>query len=121
MQYAILIYESPEAFSDRQGDRAGAYWSTWSAYFDALGERVASGACLKSPATGTSVRVRADARQVEDGPYADTREQLGGFAIIEADDLDDALAWAARCPAVSSGAVEVRPVLPMGDVAEMRS
>ena len=59
------------------------------------------------------VRVTAKGREVQDGPYADSKEQLGGFAIIEADSLEDALEWAERCPGASDGAVEVRPVLPM--------
>ena len=121
MQYAILIYETPGEFARRSGDAAPAYWSTWSAYIGALGDKATSGACLKGPETGTTVRAAADQRQVQDGPYADTREQLGGFAIIEAQSLDAALAWAERCPAAATGAVEVRPVLPMQDVPEMQS
>lgn len=57
--------------------------------------------------------IRAGKRQVQDGPYADTKEQLGGVMLIEAANLDEALEWAARCPAAASGKVEVRPVLPM--------
>ena len=121
MQFAILLYESPDAFADRAGDGAAAYWSAWAAYFGALGERTRSGACLKAPQTGARVRVDAAGRQVQDGPYADTKEQLGGFAIIEADSLEDALGWAERCPAASSGAVEVRPVQPMAEIREMQS
>lgn len=121
MQFAILIYETPEAFDERTGPDAAAYWSTWSAYFGALGERTQSGACLKGPNTGALVRVSEAGRTVQDGPYADTKEQIGGFAIIEAESLEDALSWAERCPAARAGAVEVRPVQPMSDIAEMRS
>lgn len=119
MKFAILIYEDPGEFERRTGEGAAAYWSTWAAYFGAMGGRSVSGACLKGPETGTVVRVNGTGRSVQDGPYADTREQLGGFAIVEADSLDDALSWAERCPAASAGAVEVRPVLPMADVPEM--
>ncbi|MEO1040206.1 MAG: YciI family protein [Pseudomonadota bacterium] len=121
MQYAILIYETPGEFARRSGQESSVYWSGWAAYFGALGERARSGACLKGPETGTTVRGGAQAREVQDGPYADTREQLGGFTLIEADSLDDALAWAERCPAAATGAVEVRPVLPMSEVSEMQS
>jgi hypothetical protein len=121
MQFAILIYESPEAFAERTGEKAAAYWSTWSAYFGALGDQTRSGACLKGPETGALVRVNGKGREVQDGPYADTKEQLGGFAIIEAESLEDALAWAERCPAASAGAVEVRPVQPMAEIPEMQS
>ncbi|MEQ8432971.1 MAG: YciI family protein [Oceanicaulis sp.] len=113
MKFAILIYETPEEFARRTGPDAAAYWSTWSAYFGALGARTTAGACLQGPETGALVRINGKGHEVQDGPYADTKEQLGGFAIIEADTLDAALEWAERCPAASAGAVEVRPVLPM--------
>ncbi len=67
---------------------------------------------LLPPETGTTVRVKDGKRQVQDGPFADTKEQLGGFTILELPSLDEALEWAARCPAASIGAVEVRPVAP---------
>ena len=121
MQYAILFYEPPDALASRTGEDAAAYWSTWAAYFGALGDKSVSGACLKGPETGALVRVNGSGRQVQDGPYADTKEQLGGFAVIEAASLDDALAWAERCPAASGGAVEVRPVQPMAEISEMQS
>jgi hypothetical protein len=60
--------------------------------------------------TGTTLRVRGDKRQVQDGPFADTKEQLGGYFVIEVPDLDSALEWAARAPCASTGGVEVRPV-----------
>ncbi|MFW5660090.1 MAG: YciI family protein [Oceanicaulis sp.] len=119
MQYALIFHETPDEFARRTGPDAAAYWLTWSACFGALGERTKSGACLQGPDTGAVVRVNGKGREVQDGPYADTREQLGGFAIIEAESLEAALARAERRPA--AGAVEVRPVLPMSDVAEMRS
>ena len=59
------------------------------------------------------MRVVDGKRRVQDGPFADTKEQLGGFFVIDVPDLDTALSWAARCPAAASGAVEVRPNLPM--------
>jgi hypothetical protein len=119
MKFAILLYESPEAFADRSGDGAAAYWSTWAAYFGALSAKNATGACLKGPETGALVRVNGSSRLVEDGPYADTKEQLGGFAIIEADSLEETLAWAERCPAASRGAVEVRPVQAVSEFSEI--
>ena len=121
MQFAIIFHENPDAFAARTSEHAPAYWSTWSAYFGALGERTQSGACLKGPETGAVLRLNGSGREVQDGPYADTKEQLGGFAIIEAESLDDALAWAERSPAAASGAVEVRPVQPMTEIPEMQS
>jgi hypothetical protein len=67
---------------------------------------------LQVPETGTTVRMKEGKRYVQDGPYADTKEQLGGFTILELPSLDAALEWAARCPAASIGAVEVRPLAP---------
>ena len=65
---------------------------------------------LQVPETGTTVRLKDGKRRVQDGPFADTKEQLGGFMILELPSLDVALDWAARCPAASGGAVEVRPL-----------
>jgi hypothetical protein len=61
--------------------------------------------------SATTVRVRDGRRDVQDGPYADTKEQLGGYYVIDVPDLDAALEWAAKNPAASTGAVEVRPIL----------
>jgi hypothetical protein len=71
------------------------------------------GAGLQPPPLATTVRLREGKRQVQDGPFADTKEQLGGYYVIEVPGLDQALDWAARCPSVSSGSVEVRPNLSM--------
>jgi hypothetical protein len=65
---------------------------------------------LEVPETGTTVKIEEGKRGVQDGPYADAKEQLGGFITLELPSLDAALEWAARCPAASSGAVEVRPL-----------
>ena len=113
MQYAILIYEKDADFAARtDSGKQAAYWAGWRAYGQALNEAgiMKGGTPLQGPGTGTTVRANAGTRHVQDGPYADTKEQLGGFYIIEVADLDAALGWAARCPAAESGAVEVRPV-----------
>jgi hypothetical protein len=65
---------------------------------------------LPPGSTGTTVRLRGGQRQVQDGPHADTKEQLGGYIILELPSLDAALDWAARCPAAAAGAVEIRPI-----------
>lgn len=114
MQFALLIYESPEAFASRTGEGSDAYTGAWRAYHKAL---AASGAFvggdpLEVPETGTTIRIKEGKREVQDGPYADAKEQLGGFTILEVPSLDAALEWAARCPAASYGAVEVRPLAP---------
>ena len=114
MQFALLIFEAPEAFAARNGEENDPYLGAWRAYYKALVEAgvFVSGSPLKSPATGTTIRLKDGKRRVQDGPFADTKEQLGGFTILEVPSLDAALEWAARCPAASLGAVEVRPVSP---------
>jgi hypothetical protein len=114
MQFALLIYESPEAFEIRHNDGTDSYTGAWRAYHKALVEAgiFVGGDPLQVPETGTTVRIKDGKRHVQDGPYADTKEQLGGFTILELPSLDVALEWAARCPAASVGAVEVRPLAP---------
>jgi hypothetical protein len=112
MQFALLIYESPEAFATRNADESDPYIGAWRAYHKALVDAgiYVGGNPLQAPETGTTVRLRDGKRRVQDGPFADTKEQLGGLAILELPSLDEALEWAARCPVASIGAVEVRPL-----------
>ena len=114
MQFTLLIYEPPEDFDNRDTERGEAHLAAWRQYYRALVEAgvYVTGSPLQPDATGTTVRVRNAQRQVQDGPYADTKEQLGGFIILELPTLDAALDWAARCPTASTGAIEVRPVAP---------
>lgn len=116
MEFAILIYESPGEFTARTDPaRAQSYWGAYAAYRETL-ERAGvlrGGQGLEPVHAATTVRLERGKRHVQDGPFADTKEQLGGFFVIEAPDLDSALDWAARCPAAASGAVELRPILPM--------
>jgi hypothetical protein len=119
VQYMIIAYESPANIAARQNPQKNQpYFGAWGAYTQALREAgvMLSGNPLEPSKSGTTVRLRNGKRQVEDGPYADTKEQLGGYYIIEVADRDAALDWAARCPAAADGAVEVRPVMPMGQM-----
>jgi hypothetical protein len=114
MQFALLVYESPEAFAGRNSGETDPYLGAWRVYYKALVEAgiYVGGDPLEVPETGTTVRLKDGKRRVQDGPFADTKEQLGGFTILELPSLDAALEWAARCPAASIGAVEVRPISP---------
>ena len=117
MRYLILANETPAAFDERNdADRADAYWTSWRDYIDALQDSglLRDAAGLEPPWTASTVRVRDGKRLVQDGPFPDSKESLGGYFVIEAEDLDAALEWAARCPSAAYSAVEVRPVLPMG-------
>jgi hypothetical protein len=115
MKYAILMTESAEDYAKRDDpEQAPAYWAAWTAYSQAIAQAgiFVGGAGLMPPAMATTVRVSGTARQVEDGPYSDAKEQLAGFFLIDVPDLDAALAWAKRRPDGFAGAAEVRPVLP---------
>lgn len=115
MQYMLIFRETPDQFELRQdAAKSSAYWGAWTSYLGAMSKSgtVVSGNGLQPPHTATVVRVRDGARHVQDGPYPDTKEQLGGYFIIEVPHLDAALEWAARSPAASYASVEVRPVMP---------
>ncbi len=115
MQYMLIYRETQQAFDVRNDPaNAPAYWGAWKAYIGALSGAgvMVSGNGLQPPETATTVRVRQDKREVQDGPFPDTREHLGGYVVIEVPSLDDALTWAARSPNVTTGSTEVRPVLP---------
>lgn len=112
MQYALLIYQSAERQHASMDAADDELWAPWRAYHKALidaGVYVA-GDALHPVSTATTMRVKDGRRQVQDGPYADTKERLAGFIMLELPSLDAALDWAARCPAAVTGAVEIRPV-----------
>jgi hypothetical protein len=116
MQFMLILNETPEDFARRADPgEAGAYWGGWNAFIGAMAQAgvIVKGDGLQSPAMATTVRIRDGRRQVEDGPFADTKEQLGGYFVIEVPDLDTALDWAAKAPSALTASVEVRPVLPM--------
>lgn len=113
MLYALIIYEKQADFARRDPSvENGAYVGAWRKYYSAVVEAgiYVGGNALEVPDTATVVRLRDSKRQIQDGPYASTKEELGGFMLLELPSLDAALEWAARCPAASYGAVEVRPV-----------
>jgi hypothetical protein len=114
MQFALLVHETAKSFESRHGEGHDSYIGAWRAYYRALvGAGIyVGGEPLEVPDTATTVRLHDDRQRVQDGPYAETKEQLGGFIILELPSLDAALEWAARCPAATDGAVEVRPVAP---------
>lgn len=115
MQYMLTFHETEAQFAQRTDPaKSEAYWGAWNAYIAALTQAgvVVSGNGLQPPHTATTVRVRNGVRQVQDGPYADTKEMLGGYFIIDVPELDTALEWAARSPSASYASAEVRPVMP---------
>ncbi len=112
MKFILVIYETPANVESRRQGEAHPYVAAWRAYYQALVAAGAyvDGAPLKDVATATTVRVKDGRRHVQDGPFAEAKEELGGFIILELPSLDAALDWAARCPAAATGALEVRPM-----------
>ena len=110
MKYMLLIYTDEKSYAE--GEREQCYVESTKLTHDLHQQGKFLGASpLHSVATATSVRVRDGKRFVTDGPFAETHEQLGGFFMIEAKDLDEAIAIAARIPGARKGTVEVRPVI----------
>ena len=114
MQYLLMIYGNEAGMQAASKDQVTQMSAAYMAYTEAMKSAGAylGGERLRPTGTATTVRVTEGKTNVLDGPYADTKEQLGGFFVIDVADLDTALSWAARAPCAASGGVEVRPVLP---------
>ena len=113
MQYLLLIYENEKISADmtpEQGAKFYADYMEYSASIKASGNMVA-GDALQPVSTATTVRVRDGKTLTTDGPFAETREQLGGYYLVNAADLDEAIKLAARIPSAKHGSIEVRPVM----------
>lgn len=110
MKFMLLIYEDDAERVAHMDERM----PTCAAYVEAMKKAgiYVVGERLRAVGTTTAVRITDGRTHVFDGPYAEAKEQLGGFHVIDVPDLDAALAWAARCPSASRGTVEVRPVWP---------
>jgi len=115
MQYMLLIYANEAGLAAAREEDLGKMMGAYGAYTKAMQEAGAfvAGERLDRSANATTVRVAGGKSKVLNGPYAESKEQLGGYYIINAPDLDAALTWAARCPGAEYGAIEVRPVLSM--------
>ena len=114
MQYMLLIHTDEARMKEAMASGAAPQMmSAYRAYTEAMVQAgvFVAGDALQPSSTATVVRVRDGHTQVLDGPYAEAKEQLAGYYLIEAKDLDTALEWAARCPGASSGTMEVRPVM----------
>src|SRR3954469_17320841 len=113
MKYMAIIYNNEASYADATPQEIGAICAAHGESGDAAGQAgvMLGGDRLQPVATATTVRVRDGERLLTDGPYAETNEQLGGVYMLECEDLDEALAWAARIPEAKTGAVEVRPVM----------
>jgi hypothetical protein len=113
MQYMLLIYSEPGQWESIPEAERNAIYEEYFALSRELRERNAyvDGSELQPASTATTVRVRDGETAVTDGPFAETKEALGGYYLIEADSLDEAIEWAAKIPSARRGSVEVRPVV----------
>jgi len=115
MKYLLMIYGNEAALKTATKSESDQMLAAYAAYIDAMtkaGVIVGRNRLQPSP-SATTVRVVNGKTQVLDGPYAETKEQLGGYVLIDVPDLDAALSWAARCPGASHGVMEVRPIWEM--------
>ena len=115
MKYLLMIYGNEQAMMAASKDTASQMLAAYNAYTEAVkkaGIYLGSNR-LRPTNSASTVRVADGKTQVLDGPYAETKEQLGGYYMIDVPDLDSALAWAARCPGAAHGVMEVRPVWDM--------
>ena len=112
MQYMLMDYVQEQGWLQLSKEEQERWLGAYRAYMEAMQKAgvLKTSAGLKPPSTATTVRVANGKTQVLDGPYADTKEQLGGFHMIEVPDLDAAISWAARSPTALHGVVEVRPM-----------
>jgi hypothetical protein len=111
MQYALLIYEDETFWQTKPPGEVGAMMEGYQAFGQEFAEQIKGGEALHQTGTATTVRVRDGERLLTDGPFAETREQLGGFYLVDADSLDRAIEIASKIPGAASGCVEVRPIM----------
>jgi hypothetical protein len=112
MKYGLFIYEN-EAFygAEKAGPKIEEIVGKHMTFAQELGAKRIGGAGLKSTATATTVRTSGTRKTVHDGPFAEAREQLGGFYLIDVADLDEAIDVAKKIPLLQDGAIEIRPLL----------
>ncbi len=112
MKYMLLIYLDEQGLNDREQEQCYAEAAQLAQELHSKGQYLAA-APLHPTSTATSIRVRDSQRLVTDGPFAETREQLGGYFLVEASNLDEAISIAAKIPVARFGTVEIRPVMEM--------
>jgi hypothetical protein len=113
MQYMLLIYDDEQAWANLPEDERNGLYAEYGAFTTELtetGSLVAAGQ-LQPTAAATTVRSRKGDQLVTDGPFAETKEQLGGYYLIDVESMDEALEWAAKIPSARFGSIEVRPLV----------
>ncbi|HUP31488.1 MAG TPA: YciI family protein [Gaiellaceae bacterium] len=112
-QYMLLIYDDEATWAGMSEDEQQAVMGEYFAYTEELRKAGAyvAGDALQPIGTATTVRVRDGEQLLTDGPFAETKEQLGGYYLVDVDSIDDAVRWAAKIPSARYGSIEVRPVV----------
>jgi hypothetical protein len=113
MRYLLTIYDDESTWNDVTPEQSAQVMAAYGAFGEAAQSAgvLLGGEGLQPTSTATTVRVRDGEALTTDGPFAETREQLGGYYLLDCKDLDDAISWAAKIPGAQSGSVEVRPVM----------
>lgn len=116
MKYLCLIYEDEKIWDSMPQDQAGAILGEYQVFTEGLAKsgQLIAGEALQPSSTASTIRIRNGRPTMSHGPAVDTREQLGGFYLVEATSLDDAVEVASRIPSVRHGSVEVRPIMTFG-------
>ncbi len=113
MQYLLLIYGDQNGWDSMSEEERGQVFQAYGSFTQELEQSGAmvGGNALQPTQTATTVRIRNDETLTTDGPFAETKEQLGGYYLVNVDSLDEALEWAAKIPGARHGSIEVRPVM----------
>ena len=113
MQYLLLIYENEKNFAEMSESAKGELFAGYGAFTEELkaAGAMVGGNALETVDTATTVQVRNGETSKTDGPFAETKEQLGGYYLIDVENLDEATKWAAKIPTAKMGSIEVRPVM----------
>jgi hypothetical protein len=113
MQYLLLIYGDEKAGADMSKEALDAQMSEYNAYTEDMRKSgvMRAGDALYPTSSATTVRVQNGKTVTTHGPFAETKEQLGGYYLVDCNNLDEAIAWAAKCPGAREGSIEVRPVV----------
>ena len=111
MQYLLLIYENEQRFTGQAKESFQTELAQYRAFGQEFSGAIAGGNALQPTSTATTVKVRDGKRLISDGPFAETKEQLGGYYLVEAPDLDVAIAMAEKIPGARHGSIEVRPIM----------
>ncbi len=116
MEYMILIYADEQLYSDMPEADLAALMAEYGRYAQEMETAgvLRGGSELAPVHAATTVRLRGGKVVCSDGPFAETKEQLGGYMLIECDNLDEAIKWAARCPSAAQGSIELRPLVHNG-------